>query len=692
MARTSSRGRDGRQRGLSGLIVVVVTAATVAVSALALASTLATSKFEIDDVVGAGSNLSVQGGTGYLDWQSVSTAANVTAGTFRYSSDQSGADDNSFGTGTKEDTTVPAVVSGGIPPNKSDLKEFFAYTERVGTRTYLHLAWSRVQDPSGTTNMDFELNQSSLTHANGVPKRTQDDLLITYDLSKGGSTPVLGYREWNGDDTSGAWGPYTLFSQSIAIGSINEQSLASVTAPNGSTYGPYSPRTFGEAAIDLNEAGIFDPNECTAFGQAYLKSRSSDSFTSALKDYVAPVSTQISNCGRVVVHKTNSVGGGLLAGATFTISPSNRAVPPAGTVPAVVVSGQTVAGVFCIDKLLLGTQYTITEADPPPNFSGAAPQTFTPTVSGSCSGVTSATTANLTFVNTPLTGSILVKKTKSDGSVLGGATFGYRLTSSSGGFTSIPGVAGSAGWFCVDGLNFGGYTIRETAAPNGYNAAADQTHSVASSTTCAARTSPTLGNPDVTFVNNAAPGSITITKQDDATPPNPLPGVEFKLYTDAGNAPGVVYDADPNTAGTQALLCTTAALSSLTPGQCTISNIPLGTYWVVETQAPAGHTGAASQQVTMGLGTTPGTGQSRSLTFTNARTHKVIVLVCHQGTNTLAASAVTRDSANNTTSLAPTGLTAQQQADLCALSGATYSGLGHGVVNLTVTPGSAAHP
>ena len=41
----------------------------------------------------------------------------------------SGKDDNSFGNGTKEDTINPSVVTGAIPPNKSDLTRFFAKVE-----------------------------------------------------------------------------------------------------------------------------------------------------------------------------------------------------------------------------------------------------------------------------------------------------------------------------------------------------------------------------------------------------------------------------------------------------------------------------------------------------------------------------------------------------------------------------------
>src|SRR6266540_1023748 len=70
-------------------------------------------------------------------------------------------DDNSFGQGTKEDTAVPTVVTGSIPPNKSDLTRFYVANQRVAGKEFLYLAWERVQEPSGTTNMDFEFNQST---------------------------------------------------------------------------------------------------------------------------------------------------------------------------------------------------------------------------------------------------------------------------------------------------------------------------------------------------------------------------------------------------------------------------------------------------------------------------------------------------------------------------------------------------
>ena len=101
-----------------------------------------------------------------------------------------GQQDDSFGQGTKEDTAVPTVIDGSIPNNKSDLIRFYVANQNVGGAEFLYLAWERVQEPNGTTNMDFEFNKSSTTSGNGVtPVRTAGDLLIKYDLAQGGVNP-----------------------------------------------------------------------------------------------------------------------------------------------------------------------------------------------------------------------------------------------------------------------------------------------------------------------------------------------------------------------------------------------------------------------------------------------------------------------------------------------------------------------
>ena len=89
------------------------------------------------------------------------------------------------------------MVDGSIPPNKSDLLNFGVYLETSATGKFLNLFWHRVQEPQGTTNMDFEFNKSEYDLGNGVtPVRTAGDLLIQYDLSQGGTNPVLFLSRW----------------------------------------------------------------------------------------------------------------------------------------------------------------------------------------------------------------------------------------------------------------------------------------------------------------------------------------------------------------------------------------------------------------------------------------------------------------------------------------------------------------
>ena len=267
---------------------------------VAFAASLPGSNFEIDN----NANLKVDGTVPpSLDW------ANVDED--RKKDLTSGAGDNSFGNGTKEDTPVPSVVSGSIPPNKSDLLNFGAYLETTSSGArYLNVFWHRVQEPSGTTNMDFEFNQSSTISGNGTtPVRTAGDVLIQYDLSQGGTNPQLFLSRWltsgagslcEASNSTPCWSKKTnLSAAGDATGSINTTAIPALESDG---LGAISPRTFGEAQIDF-DALTGGSGNCVSFGSAYLKSRSSDSFTAALKDFIAPVPTNIGNCAKVTIRK-----------------------------------------------------------------------------------------------------------------------------------------------------------------------------------------------------------------------------------------------------------------------------------------------------------------------------------------------------------------------------------------------------
>jgi hypothetical protein len=248
----------------------------------------------------------------------------------------SGTSDNSFGQGTKEDDPNVSVVTGSIPPQKSNLTRFYVANEFTNNSNFLYLAWER-SNVLGSANMDFEINklaQPNLTTTG--PKtlnRSPGDLLITFDFTNGGGNPVLGLLKWV---TSGStsqcfsanalpcWGNRVdLSGLGEAEGAVN---TVDITDPIAG--GTLPALTFGEAAVNLTAAGVFPPGTCTAFGSAFLKSRSSASFPAEVKDFVAPQPVNISNCGTITVHKVTENGDadfdytttGPLSPATFSLS------------------------------------------------------------------------------------------------------------------------------------------------------------------------------------------------------------------------------------------------------------------------------------------------------------------------------------------------------------------------------------
>src|SRR6266498_408231 len=251
----------------------------------------------------------------------------------------SGTGDNAFGQGTKEDDENVSVVTGSIPPNKSDLTRFYVANEFANNSNYLYLAWER-SNVLGSANMDFEINQKTQPNLTTTgPKtlnRTAGDLLITFDFTNGGGNPVLGLLKWV---TSGptsqcfsrnalpCWGNrVNLSAAGFAEGAVNAVTVTDSIPPGAPV--TLAAGRFGEASINLTAAGVFPPGICEAFGSVFLKSRSSASFTAEVKDFIAPQTVNVANCGRIVIHKVTENGDasfgytttGGLSPATFNLS------------------------------------------------------------------------------------------------------------------------------------------------------------------------------------------------------------------------------------------------------------------------------------------------------------------------------------------------------------------------------------
>lgn len=263
-----------------------------------LLAVLAPSTFEIDGNVAVNS--------GGIDWNSVSASPNFASKTDLVKN----TNDDALGQGSSENDTDITVVTGSIPNSKADLSRSLFYSEVVNNQVFLHLGWTRATT-GGTVNFDFEINQEETAFPSGSFKavdvaleRTVGDLLITYDFDGGNNTTTLAYRTWNGSAWSG----------STALGSFAIAAVSSDTL-------------FGEASVNLTAAGILptDPNDpnfkLEAFSQAWVRSRASTSFTSEIKDIIAPIHVNITNALTIQGTKFNDVDGNGVKGANEAVLP-----------------------------------------------------------------------------------------------------------------------------------------------------------------------------------------------------------------------------------------------------------------------------------------------------------------------------------------------------------------------------------
>ena len=494
-----ARLRTPRLRLAAALGVVAALVFAIAAIASHPEASLPGSNFEID----VDANLKVDDPAPSIDWANVAET--------RATDKVNGTGDNSYAGGVKEDTACPGETTDSIPPNKSDLLSFHVYRE-AGSGShpgYLNLAWSRVSEPSGTTLMDFEFNQSGTACASGPNKvRTAGDLLIEYAIDQGGSRADITARTWTGS----AWGPTTDLDvpsatcggNPCAAGTINSSPIPAAESDGLIASGSKQARTFGEAQIDLRL--IFQANKCTSFGSAMLKSRSSDSFTSQLKDFVAPVGINLQNCGQVIIRKQ-------------TIPDENPNTTDFGYTKA-FTTDPTSANTFTLrddgvkdygKTVVFGSGYTVTEDVIPADYAFdhldcSASTGVSPSLDGA--KVTFAIDADTdvldcTYFNKLQRGALKILKNSTKGGAVSraGAVFSYdgHTVTDNGTGDEDPDV----GEVCVSNLSLGGYTVNETSPPPGYAAApasqANQAVTVVTGTNCTDN-QPT-GGAVATFTN-----------------------------------------------------------------------------------------------------------------------------------------------------------------------------------------------
>jgi hypothetical protein len=468
------RQTNAGRRWFKSPLVVFVSAIAILLSVVpAYAShpeaSLAGSNFEIDD----NANLKLDDPAPSLDWGSL---AHPSGPELRETDAPTGQNDDSYKGGVKEDTECPGEVTGSIPNNKSDLLTFHVYEEPgVGTHPgFLNLAWSRVSDPSGTTLMDFEFNQSTTPCSVGPNVvRTEGDLLIEYAIDQGGARADISGRFWTGTE----WGdPIDLDDGEdcgggpCAVGTIN-QSVISASDSDG--LGEKQARTFGEAQIDLRL--IFDADSCTSFGSAMLKSRSSDAFTSQLKDFIEPVPIDLQNCGRVIIRKQTLPDEDPNT-TTFGYTKSFSTDPTTANTFTLTDDGVKDYGA----TVLFGSGYTVTEDVIPAGWEFVSLDCSASSASTSYL-VSNATVTftidgdsdrlDCTYTNREQVGAIEITKTRKHAAGGSGdqphAGVGFTITGGDLPEGGVVRTTGNDGTACLDGLALASYTVTETV-PAGY--------------------------------------------------------------------------------------------------------------------------------------------------------------------------------------------------------------------------------
>jgi Prealbumin-like fold domain len=355
---------------------------------------------------------------------------------------------------------------------------------------------------SSSAHVAFEFNQSATLCGAGsdslVHRSTANggDMLVVYDFEGGATTPTIRLSRWIasgscevGSNSPPCWSVAQTLGAGVAEAAVNTGTTVSdaIAPPPPTPPVSLGDSEFGEAGIDLTDAGVFPPGQCVNFGKGFAVSRSSGNSSQAqMKDLVGPGEVNIRNCGTVNIHKQDDLGAPL-AGAVFTLFTDNAPVdgsPPHGAEDvATSFTCTTDASGDCSFGNPPGTvpfgNYWAVETTGVPNHDLAPDQSF------SLTSDTPNLTISLTFVDPRQNGAIRITKTAKHAGPNGSADLvaGFTITDSNGGTHTVS--TDATGNACVDGLPPGAATVSETGPPAGYSPGPDQSVTVVSGTTCA---------------------------------------------------------------------------------------------------------------------------------------------------------------------------------------------------------------
>jgi hypothetical protein len=260
--------------------------------------------------------------------------------------------------GSQSPNTNPWVPGSANPNDKGNICSSGYAVEAVthaGRRhTILYGYWTRRTGAPAAVSV-FNLFE-------GPKPGRCDDLLLQVDYP-GGTTNFLTWTPTAGDNCANPLGAGSWAASNRTI----DFAFAMGNRTEGAPVNNSQEETFGEYAIDLTTAGLFNEEECSAFTVSTTFSRTGTGVSATIQDFLlnSPGPLELSNCGTLSVTKRVTPPG--TTDDTFRVAvssdegPIQLGPPPVDVIEGSLQSGQTLT----YQNVRAGTQTHIDEVGIP---------------------------------------------------------------------------------------------------------------------------------------------------------------------------------------------------------------------------------------------------------------------------------------------------------------------------------------
>ena len=215
--------------------------------------------------------------------------------------------DDIFTQGSKFNDYITALRHGlGGAPNKNDIHNgmFHASADNANpANQWVFIGGDRL-DVAGTSYIDFEFLQGTITTnastfaGSGLAGgRTLNDINISMEYNNGGSAPKVVIYKWAPTNEAGTAWAWDSTGSSLITQAYAKTNLVTVDVPFGAFGGiTYQPFAFVESAINVSQLVSLVTGNCAGLTikTLWIKTKASSSSTAALKDFMSPISLNLS--------------------------------------------------------------------------------------------------------------------------------------------------------------------------------------------------------------------------------------------------------------------------------------------------------------------------------------------------------------------------------------------------------------